>query len=348
MKNKLNKIWILGGFGAVLLIILLAAGICWLSGEGRQPEDVVVFSVGENPVYLDEVNLYIIENVSQIGLTTSQLDTTTAEDGRSAEEYYKDEILTLIRNTKVTYQKAVDEGLQLTEEEEETIQEDAVSYLGSVSGSILREFGITKDTILRSYRERYLVNKYSQQITEDIEVDDYRYCTLYLLLFPKVEVDSDGNYVKSEDGDSVVWLSDEEIALKKQDAEDALKDIEEGTSIEEVAKEYGVDMVSGEESNLTGSFGEPFDQYAQTLKEGECSPVLDIETAYAIVQMKNENNPDVVDEILSYYKADKKQEVLEESVALWCEEYGVGEEPEWNGSVWDDISLYDFARYVEE
>ena len=69
-----------------------------LSGEGKQPADTVVFYVGEEPVYLDEVNLYCLENVVQLGLTTNQLDSVTAEDGRSASEYYKDEILTLIMN----------------------------------------------------------------------------------------------------------------------------------------------------------------------------------------------------------------------------------------------------------
>lgn len=345
-KNKLwNVIWILL---AIAAIALLAFGMWKLSGEGKQPADTVVFYVGEELVYLDEVNLYCLENVVQLGLTTNQLDSVTAEDGRSASEYYKDEILTLIMNTKVTYKKAMDEGITLTKKEEEEVNNDAVSYVDSVSGSVLKEFGITMDTVTKNYRERYIVKKYSDTIVENVDVEDQKYCTLYMLMFPKVEVDEDGNYKKDEDGESAILLSEDEISQKKQDAEDALAMLKDGKEPEEVAKEYGIENVSGQESNLTGSFGDPIDEYASSLKKGECSPVLELDSAYVIVQMINENNKELADEILSYYKNDKGQEVLAESVQSWYEEYGIGEEPEWNGSLWDEISLYDFARYVEE
>ena len=79
----------------------------------------------------------------------------------------------------------------------------------------------------------------------------------------------------------------------------------------EIAKKYGVEAYSSEESNTPETFGEPFSDYAKKLKNGECTPVLDIESCYAIMQMVKVNNEQIASEIREYYQADMKDQALE-------------------------------------
>lgn len=330
----------------VIMLALAAAGLWMLSGEGNKPSDKLVFTVGEEEVYLDEVNLCILQNVVNLGFTTDVLNNTTAEDGTSSAEYYKKEILELITDYKVEYIIAKKQGLAITEEEEQSIRSDAVQFMGSISGSVLSRLGITQDRVIEVYTQRYLAKKLEDTVTEDIETEQQKYCTMYLLLFPKVEMDENGDYKRQEDGETPIILSEEDLEKCKQDADAAYQELIDGAEIETVAEKYGVTAYSGEESNLSGSFGEPFSQYAESLKEGEYSPVLETESCYAILKMVTENNGDLAEQILGYYNADVAKEKIAEEKKRWYKEAEV-EEPKFSGSIWEKVSLYDFTQYVE-
>ncbi len=345
-KGKKRKEGILFGAGILLLIAVFAVILWFLSGEGRSPSDTVVFKVGDENVYLDEVNLCMLQNVVDLGIGENALD-TTAEDGSSADEYYKKEVLQLIMDYKVEAMIAEKQGIQLSKEEEEAISEDVVKYLGQISGRILNDLGIERDRVMEVYRERYLAYKLEESVTDTVEVEDQRYCTMYMLLFPKVQVDEDGNYLTEEDGQTPLLLSDEEITQRKQQAEEAHQKLKDGADIEELAKEYGIENVSGKQSNMAESFGDDFTQYAKTLKKGEYSPVIDIASCYAIVEMIEEDNKELSEQVMEHYRLDMAEDALKEKKEEWYNELGV-EEATFVGNSWDKLSLYDFAKYVEE
>ncbi len=330
-----------------VMVILAAAGLWILSGEGNKPSDKLAFTVGEDRVYLDEVNFYILQNVVSQKITKDILDNTKAGDGTSAAEYYKQEILELIADNKIESRVAENRKLTITSEEESLIRSDAVEFMASINASVLNELGITQDMVLSVYRERYLAKKLENTVTDDIERESQKFCTIYLLLFPKLEMDEQGDYKKQEDGETPIMLSEDDIAKRKQDADSAYQDLKAGVPIEEIAEKYGVAAYSGEESNLTGSFGEPFSGYAESLKEGEYSPVLETESCYAILQVVKENNEQIAEQILSYYNQDVDKEAIKEEKKKWYEEIGV-EKPVLNKSVWENVSLYDFMQYVED
>ncbi len=347
-KKKRNIGTVVFVAGILLLSVVIVMGLWILSGEGKQPADTVVFTVGTQPVYLDEVNLYCLENITELGINKTQLDTVKSKDGTPAPVYYKNEILDLIMDTKITYQKAQKDGLNLTEEEEKGVRRDVVAYMEGVNGSVLQKLGITMDTITESYRQRALAKKMEEKVSENLEVEEQQYCTMYMLMFPKVETDKDGDYVRGADGETPILLSEEEIARKKADAQAAYEELKAGKEIEEVAKAYNVELFSGTQSNMADSFGEPFKKYAKSLKTGEFSPVLEIESCYVILEMIEENNQDLAEQIMAHYRADMEKEAMEEAIIKWADELSVSGEPEYNGEVWENISLYDFAQYVED
>lgn len=345
---KKQKEIIITVLAAFILIVLVAAGLWKLSGAGNEPADKLVFTVGQEEVYLDEVNLCILQNVVNLEITTDSLENTTAQDGSEAAEYYKQEILELIRDYKVEYMVAKKQGIVLTEEEEKSIRSDAVQFVGNISGTILNQLGITQDCVTEVFKQRYLAKKLEDDVKDDVTVEKQNYATMYMLLFPKVEMTENGDYKRQEDGETPVMLSEEKIAQRKKEADAAYEELLDGAKIEDVANQYGVSAFSGEESNLAESFGTPFSEYAQSLKENEYSPVLETESCYAILKMIEVNNQDLADQIMSYYKADLEKEKITEKKKQWYEETGVSEELEFAGSTWKAISLYDFTKFMEE
>lgn len=332
--------------GIVVLIMLAVAvfGLWKLSGESEKPANTLVFTVGTEEVYLDEVNLCVLQNMLSLGIAAEDMQNTTAEDGTGAADHYKQAILELIMDYKVAYMVAKEQGLSLTEEEKEQVRLDVVGYLGEVDARLLNAWGIEQERIEEVYMQRYLAHKLEETVTGEIQVDDQNYCTIYLMLFPKIEMLEDGNYATLEDGETPIMLSDEEIKQAKENADNAWKELQEGADVVEIAEKYNVQSFSGEESNLADSFDEPFKQYTKSLKENEYSPVLETESCYAIVKMVKENNAEIAEQILSYYKEDLKKEALEEQRTTWYEEMGIGQEPVYNGKIWDKLSLYDYVQ----
>lgn len=330
----------------IVMVVAFAIFLWYLSGAGKTPANTVVFRVGTETVYLDEVNLCILQNVVDLGIGEKALN-TTADDGSDANTYYKNEILQLIMDYKVEAQIAEKQGITLTQEEQDSVRKDVTDYFGQIDGRILTKLGITKERVTQIYTQRYIAHKLEKTVTDDVEVEDQRYCTLYMLLFPKVQIDADGNYLTEDDGETPIMLSDEEIAQRKKDAEEAYTRLQAGEDIESLAKEYGVDKVSGEQSNMDESFGDSFTEYAKNLKEGEYSPVIDIASCYAIVKMVKENNEELADQVMERYRSDLEKDALKEQRIKWYKDAGV-KEASFVGNTWKKISLYDFAKYVEE
>lgn len=329
----------------VLAVLVIAfVGLWKLSGEDDKSSKQLAFTVGTEEVYMDEVNFCILQNTVDLGVDAEHLDSVTAEDGTSANDYYKQEILEMIMDYKVEYLIAKEQGITLTEEEEKEILLDVVEYMSKVNASTLNKWGVKQELVEEVYKQRYLAHKLEETVKNDVSAEDLTYCTVYLMLFPKVEMDEEGNYVTEEDGQTPILLSDEAIAQRKKDAEGALAELEEGADVVEVAEKYGVALYSGQESNTPDSFGEPFSDYAKKLKDGECSPLIDIASCYAIIQMIEDNNEELANQIREYYQVDLESDAVKEQREKWYEELGIGKEPVFEGKVWEKISLYDYVQ----
>ncbi len=328
--------------------ITIAAAVLWkISGAGTVPSQKSVFRIGGEEVFLDEVNLCILQNVMNIGITDNMLN-TTSQDGSSMDDFYKDKILQVITDYKVEAKIAEQQGITLSEKDRDAIRVDAVEYMGTVDGRILKQLGITQERVIEIYTQRYLAHALEESVIKDLKVEEQKYCTMYMLLFPKVETDANGDYVREDDGEAPVMLSEEDIKKKKEDCEKAYEELKDGADIEEIAVKYGVSNVSGEESNLAESFEKPFSEYAVKLKEGEYSPILETASCYGILKMITENNEEIAEQIMGYYKSDLEQETIDENKTKWYEEAGAGSGADFVGSTWENISLYDFVKYVEE
>ena len=330
----------------ILVVIACVAGIVvWkISDGGKEPSQQVVFVVGSKEVYLDEVHFCMLQNAMNLGLTRDSLENSTTKNGSSTADDYKNDILQVIMDYKVEALVAEEQGITLTEEEEKQARSEVIEYMSTVDGGVLYDLGITRDRLIEIFSERYLANKLEQTVKDDVEVEKANYCTIYLMMFPKIKMTEDGDYERQEDGVTPIMLSDEEIEKCKEDADAAYERLVAAEDVETVAKEYGVLTYSGEESNTPESFGEPFTEYAQSLKDGECSPVLETESCYAILKMITVNDEEIADQIMQHYRAEMEEEAVTEKKKEWYEQMGIGDEPEWKGNTWNQISLYDYVQ----
>ncbi len=347
-QKKMNWNRVVTVLGVIAVLVIACVGLWKLSGEDKKPSKQLVFTVGTEEVYLDEVHFCIIQNMLNLGITAESMQGVKADNGMDAADYYKDEIKQLIMDYKVAYQMAQKQGLHVTEEEEALIQKDVTAYLGKIDARLLNHYGISKEVVERVYTQRYLGHKVEQEALSELEIEEDKYCTVYMLLFPKIEMEADGSYVTQEDGETPIMLSDDEISKRKQDADEALSKLKDGAQIEAIAKEYGVEAFSSTESNLAKSYGEPFSKYTTTLKKDEYSPVIETESCYAILKMVEENNKELADQIINHYRSDMEKELLLEKRAQWRSELGIANEPDMNKKIWEKISLYDYVSGMED
>lgn len=333
---------------AVLGLLVVTAALVFIIKRERSAYDTVVFKVGDEAVRKDEINLCMFQNVTDLGINESMLS-EKASDGTEAADYYKKEILDVIMDYKVESMIAKKQGISLSENEKQTVRTDAIDYTGKINARILNELGITRDRIIEIYEQRYLAHKLEDTVQYEGTVEDQKFVTIYLMLFPKVVTDDNGDFETEEDGVTPVMLSDEDISRQKDNADAAYKELaEEDADPDAVAEKYGVTMFSGQKSNLADSFDEPFSKYANELSEGEISPVIDIESCYAIVKMIKSNNEEMAAQIMVVYQNDMKSEALEEQKKEWYKEAGISGEPQYVGDAWNKMSLYDFVKYIEE
>lgn len=349
-KKRRQKDFLLTVFTVVVGIAIFVLFLWKVSEASNEPSKTKAFQVGEEVVYMDEVHLCILQNVVNLGIGSEELE-ATASDGSSADEFYKQEIMNMITDYKVEAIVARKQGISLSEEEEREVKNDVAGYMQAFDGHVFRELGITQELITDVCKERYLAYKLKQTITENLEVEEVTYATIYMLLFPKIEMDDSGDYVREENSDNPIMLSDEELEQRKEDAQAAYEELKNGADIEEIAKKYGVQDYSGEQSNTPESFGEGFGEefleYTKSLKEDEISPVIDTASCYAIIKMITPDNAEIAEQIMGYYRSDLEDEAIEENKVKWYEAAGVSAEPEWVGKAWKQVTLYDFVKYVE-
>lgn len=331
----------------IVFLLFVTVGLLALFHRDHSAYDTVVFKVGDEKVRLDEINLCIFQNMVNLGITGETLE-EMAQNGKSADEYYKQEILELVMDYKVENMIAAKQGITLSDKEEQDVKTDASEYMGGINVRLANELGITKERVTEIYRQRYIAHKLEEQQKFDVEVEDQKFVTIYMMLFPKVVMSEDGNFVTEEDGTTPVMLSEKEIAEQKANADAAYRELtEDGADVDEVAKKYGVDSYSGQQSNLISNFDEPFSKYAKELSEGEYSSVFEIESCYGIVKMIDSDNEEIAEQIMDTYKNDQRQEELRKKKNLWYQELGISKEPEFVGKIWDNLTLYDYLKYVE-
>ena len=72
-EKKMNWSRVATVIGIAIVLVVAFIALWKLSGEDKKPSNQLVFTVGTEEVYLDEVNFCILQNVMNLGITAQSM-----------------------------------------------------------------------------------------------------------------------------------------------------------------------------------------------------------------------------------------------------------------------------------
>lgn len=323
---------------AVVLVIILTAGLLAACGEGSGTKVVFTTGFGKNEVF----------RIGSIGCTTPELMvylTTTQNqyesvygaevwdvslDGVTLEENVKETVLAKIARIKTMYLLAEEKKVELNETEIQKVEMASEEYFASLSDKEKELMEVDVDIIRQLYTEYALANKVYEYIIQDINPeisdDEARTITVQHILLRTYTEDGAGN------------RADYNTDLKQSVYEKACEIRELAASGEQdfvdLASRYSAD------STITFSFGknemdEALEEAAFQLETGEISQVIETETGYHIIKCLSTFDREQTDLNKLEIVEQRRREVFGEEYDTFVEKLV----RQLNTKLWEEISL---------
>lgn len=324
MKKQINRI-----LAAVLTFAMAAVCMtgCSLGSKSTQSK-TLLFSYDGSDVYLDEAWVYA--KIAQTGYESQYSSTfgdsmwsmqiSQDDDGNpiTMEDMVKENVVEQIKQVKVLNNRAKELKVSLTDEEKETAKKNAKAFAGEAEGkAIFEETGANQELMQKIYEENALASKVQQEVVKDVDTevsdDEARHTTVYKLVFADTKTDSETG--------AVTDLSASEKEKQKKKAEKAYKEIQAGKTIEEVAKEYGLED-SAEETYGSGESlgGEQFEKTMAAMKDGEISKVLTTDEGYVIAKLVAYTDEEATAQEKESIISQRQSEAYQEKYEEWTKE----------------------------
>ncbi len=308
------------------------------AADGQDPSEVVVLTVGDNAVYLDEVNYYALSYATTMGISEdTDLDSAFSEDYPTMDDALKAQFLITLRQTYILYQKAQEADTTLTDDELSEVDELVQTYVDSANQETLDKFGLDDDALTRVFTIYQIVQKFENQLAEDadVEVEEASYGSYYNFVFLTIELDEDGNAVTDDDG-NYVYLSDEEQESQKALAEEVRARVLDGEDAETLIEEYDLSSTSNIIYATTESLEETYG-----LQDGEVSDLLEESFGYLFVQISSLVDDEYSQYVTAYNAQSAAQEYVEEVEQTWFDEFEINDD-DIVEDVWEAFTFKDF------
>lgn len=306
------------------------------AAKGKKPSETLVLTVGDSEIYLNEINYYALSFCSSMKITEdTDLDAAFSQDYPTMDDAMKAQFLLTLRQTYILYQKAIEAGVTLTEEEQSEVDEMVQKYIETTDQETLDKFELDNEVLTHIFTVYQTVQKFEQQLSEEVETENISYGTYYNFVFLTVEVDEDGNAVTNDDG-SYVYLSEEEQEVQKVLAEEVRARILDGEDAEAMIEEYDLYSTSGAVHATTDSLNEIYG-----LKDGETSEVIEESFGYIFVQIETLEDEEYSQNVYDYNNSSATQDYLEETEQVWFDEYPINDEDVVE-DVWNAFTFKDF------
>lgn len=268
---------------------------------------VAAATYGDETIYLDEVNYYLRNRqlmyeyyYSMMGAGADIWSDTKMEDA------LREEVLSAIYQTKVLCAHAADYKVELTEEEKKLVKESVDNALSEDNADFLEVAGSDEQMLTDIMTENALANKVYHAISSAAEIttkkEDVVHNSVSYLLFSEEPKKSEDKTEGETEASSET--KEEKTYYKEADANAALKKIQGGTSIKDVAKELNMEVTDnnfGVKEEQTSELSKA----AVALKKGESTVVYKEGTGWYVVICNSENDEDATEE--AYKSAVEKE-----------------------------------------
>lgn len=354
MKKLGKKILVMSLLGSLSVTSLAGCG----KKEDKEDKEEVVYTpetasatdalkVGEEDISIAEVLAYAVQYVYVQNVTSDTMDA----------ELTKDSIIDSLRQTKLIYNVAINNGYELPDGYMQSAETTVDNVMKMFDEDFFEKYGITKEVFRKVFIEQCYVEAYSSYIKNDMNekitadmtaaCEKIDFVKLYYVRFPLIELDEQGEALTDEEG-NYIKLSEEEKLKTKEAAENAIKEITDGKDVAEVIASYGVSDYSQETNGYIGGYSDEVNEALKGMKEGECSEIFEDEVSYLFIVMMDEEN----DEAKEAYIGVQTQEVLEEQFAevqkKWLQTIPIDNENDFYGTEWADFDISQFVDDLNE
>lgn len=283
-----------------------------------------VMTIGDVILNTEDLYMYLIPYATSIDLTMNVSDEERVKVLNNA--------ITQAEKDTTCYLKALEEGIALDTESNLTIDTYTGAFISYYGMDFLSTYSVDEDTVREYFvRQRYvslLKNKLESEAYDEAyvkytqEYKDITFKKIYSVYFPTIEFGDDGNYLMDADG-NYIKISEEDESSVAFSAQVLQKRAMEGDSLEELAKEYGVDIYSGENYLYDGGYTEEMAKYVDDLTNGDISEVIKMDMGYMIVRMDNTNEESYKNDFLSYMAKNEAANSIDEKLIEWLREYNI-------------------------
>ena len=242
-------------------------------------EEDELFRIGEVSCTLPEYMIYQTNMQNKYEEAFGEDVWNITFENAALEDNVKDIALAQIAQMKSVYLLALQEGVELTEEEEEKLEKATREYFTSLSEAEVKSMGVDEQDIHRLYKEYALAQKVYEQIVSqvnpEISDDEARTVVVEQIYMKTHVVDSSGKKIEYS-----VSMKEECLATM-QEVHEAL--VTEGKDFTELAGKYS----ESENIRLSLQKGEAsatIDTVVFNMRTDEISDIIETEDGYYILK----------------------------------------------------------------
>lgn len=238
-----------------------------------------VFRIESQSCTKDEVMVYLtnVQNAYEKSYGESIWERTNPDDSSSLSDSLKDTVLARISKVKVLNLMAEERGVTLSEDEKDKVKAAAGMYLDSLSESEKTVLNANRELLEKLYGEYALANKTYEEIVSvinpEISDDEARTIQVSQITIKKYH---------EENGEKNPY-SESTIESARKRAEEALREINDGTEFAEVVARYNEDDKSEHDYRRMDVTPE-YEAVAFNLSQDEVSGIVETDEAFYIIK----------------------------------------------------------------
>ncbi|SFR76561.1 peptidylprolyl isomerase [Anaeromicropila populeti] len=332
-----------------ILVMTLGLVVFASCKKTAKNQDILVFTVGEEKIYLDEVMYQVWEAEKEIDFYQSYYEGNYEEDfwnsegeaGMTMSETVKQEVYDEIIRESVLFQEAVKQEETITEEVEEEITAQAKEEMESMSEEERKTTGLTEKRLIEFKIKKAIIDQYFDSVLDGFSVDeasitegmnesDYLQYDIETIGFSKYQYHEDGT--KEEKSAEILEMSLNELEEKKQAAQysenfsELLEDQEALLEVEEYS------FVKGDEACDAN-----IQEAAVSLKTGQVSDIIETSEGIYLLRVLSNSSTESYEKAKASAVNQQKYKLFDEYYSQLKEKTKVTEET----SVWEDITVGD-------
>lgn len=312
--------------------------------KSEEQEDGYSANAGELIVLIGDVKVYYNEAMVYLKSAQENYETDYGKDiwdvdilgdGRSFEQYIKEEVLKQIIQLKVIREEAEKEGITLTSEEKADVAAYAHEHFTGLFDEDIERYMVNRELLEMIYSDNILAEKVFETKTIDVDTNvpdiTAKQITVQHILVNGTELDDQGKRVPlTIEKRQAAFEKVNTLLEKARSGEDFYLLAEANSEAEVIEYTFG-------RGDAPQEYSKAFEQAAFNLKSGEVSDIVTTEYGWHIIYCVTDFNADATIRVKEEIIEERRMNLFADLYSGWSSNYDVVI----NSDAWGAISLKD-------